>query len=83
MAALALNQNAPDLTEKYLSELWTNCHIAIPNLRFKAALDMQRFTNALQILRSVLISPDGSSTEIAFSMELVSAGIAKNKLIGS
>lgn len=69
LAALALNQNAPDLIEEYLAQLWSNSHVAIPNLRFKAALDMKRLTNALQILRSILLSP--GSIEIVFSMELV------------
>lgn len=63
LSALALNQNAPHIAEQLLPTLWPSAHEAIPSLRVIALIRMQKFVDALQILRSVLVVYDDSRTQ--------------------
>ncbi|XP_031634542.1 pentatricopeptide repeat-containing protein 2, mitochondrial-like [Contarinia nasturtii] len=62
LSALALNQNAPHLTNQFLSTLWPSAHEAIISLRLLAFLKMHKFVDVLQFLRSILLIYDNNKT---------------------
>lgn len=74
LSALAINQNAPHIADELLLTLWPTAHEAIPTLRLLALIRMQKFTNAIQLLRALMIVYDENrikKTEIV-SYEAVS-----------
>lgn len=74
LAALALNQNAPQLTNQILYTLWQTSHEAIPSLRLISLIQMHQFTEALQLMRSHLMVYDNNRApkSVVFSAEIVS-----------
>lgn len=79
LSALALNQNAPHITDELLLTLWPTAHEAIPTLRFLALIRMQKFTNALQLLRALMIAYDDNRTE---KTEIVSYEAVSDTFLG-
>lgn len=59
-SALALNQNAPNLTYGLLSTLWPKAHEAIASLRLIALIQMRKFEDSLQMMRSILLVFDNN-----------------------
>lgn len=43
------------MATKYLSTVWPTAHLAIASLRLNALLQMRRFGDSLQMLRSILV----------------------------
>lgn len=74
LSALALNQNASNIADELLLTLWPTSHEAIPTLRLLALIRMQKFTNAIKLLRTLMTVYDDNrikKTEIV-SYEAVS-----------
>lgn len=76
LSALALNQNAPDATIRYLSVLWPTSHVAIHSLRLSALLQMHRFLDLIQMLRSILVQFDNNQVE---KTEVISSDVVSDR----
>lgn len=73
LSALAIDQNAPNVANELLQTLWPTAHQAIPSLRLHALLQMRKFLDSLQILRSILVVFDNnqSSKNEMIALEIV------------
>lgn len=60
LSALALNQATPHIADKLLLSLWPIAHASVPSLRLIAMLQMNKFIEALQLLRSILVVCDSN-----------------------
>ncbi|KAK9498123.1 hypothetical protein O3M35_004002 [Rhynocoris fuscipes] len=71
-AALALNQNEPDVALEVLSSLKQQNYVTVRNLKLSAFADLNRFEDILYILRSTL-QIDSANTEKknTFSEEII------------
>lgn len=80
LSALALNQNAPNMANKYLTTLWPTAHEAIASLKLNALLQMRRFADSLQMLRSILVVFDNQRTPKA---EVIAQDVVSAQDVGS
>lgn len=55
LSALALKQNAQHIADQLCSTYWPSKHEAIASIRLLALLQMRKFTDFLQILRSIML----------------------------
>lgn len=76
LSALALNQSAPHIAEQLLLTLWPTAHEAIPSLRVIALIHMQKFVDALQVLRSLMVVYDENRTQ---KNDVISSEAVRNK----
>lgn len=62
------------MTNELLQTLWPSAHQAIPSLRLNALMQMRKFLQALQILRSILVVFDNnqSSKNEVIALDVVS-----------
>lgn len=74
LSALANDQSAPNVANELLQTLWPTAHQAIPSLRLNALMQMRKFLQALQILRSILVVFDNnqSSKNEVIALDVVS-----------
>lgn len=62
LSALAINQKEPNFANEYLQSMFQRNHVAVPNLRLLAAVQLQQFNEALKIFRSIVIVCDDNYT---------------------
>lgn len=60
LSALALKQNAPHIADQLCSVYWPAAHESIASIRLLALLQMRKFTDFLQILRSIMLVFDNN-----------------------
>lgn len=77
LSALAIDQGAPHVAIEILNtQLWPTAHQAIPSLRLNALMQMQKFLDALQIMRTILVVFDNnrSPKNEVIAIDVVSFG---------
>lgn len=81
LSALAIDQNAPNVANELLQQLWSTAHQAIPSLRLNALMQMRKFLDALQMLRSILVVFDNnrSQKDELIALEVVSTNTHTQK----
>lgn len=60
LSALANDQNAPNVANELIQTLWPTAHQAIPSIRLSALMQMRKFLDSLQLLRSILVVFDNN-----------------------